>query len=53
MPFVKIVKHVPPCMSSQHNPPSMIVLPAGAHTWKCPACGHETTFTVGFVCCSG
>jgi hypothetical protein len=48
MPFIK---HEPfsktaTCISTEHNPPSMIVLPAGEHTWQCPACGATTTFTV-------
>lgn len=40
-----------PCNSPEHNPPGMIVLPTGSHTWQCPACGHETTFYVAGVTC--
>lgn len=38
-----------PCLSPEHEPPSMIVLPAGKHTYQCPACGKKTTFTVSGV----
>ena len=48
MPFTK---HIPTdqtdhCTSREHDPPSHIVLSPGTHTWKCPACGKETTFYV-------
>jgi len=54
MPFIKpkeIHPWIKPCLSPQHNPPSMIVLPPGRHTWQCPACGHEVTFTVDGIIC--
>lgn len=39
------------CRSPEHNPPGMIVLPPGRHTWKCPACGAEQSFYVqGYFC---
>ena len=53
MPFVKFD---PPtkeerCLSTEHNPPSHIVLQPGTHTYECPACGQKTTFTVqGYSC---
>lgn len=34
------------CISSEHNPPTMIVLPDGVYEYTCPSCGHITTFTV-------
>lgn len=49
MPFVKYIKNKKPCLSPEHNPPNMIVLEPGTHTWKCPACGKETKFTVNGV----
>lgn len=51
MPFIK---HEPPqrsCTSPEHNPPTMIVLPPGQHTYQCPACGQITEFYVGEVTC--
>lgn len=33
-------------MSKEHDPPTMINLRPGIHTWKCPNCGQETTFEV-------
>lgn len=35
-----------PCRHPEHEPPGMIVLPSGAHTWKCPGCGKTITFHV-------
>jgi len=48
MPFIKkkYVPEVKACSHPEHDPPGMIVLPAGVHTWQCPGCGKETTFTV-------
>lgn len=51
MPFKK---HIPPtkeqrCLSTEHNPPSMMVLPPGTHVYECPSCGKITTFTVPLV----
>ena len=45
-PFKKFKPEPKPCLSPEHDPPGMIVLPAGTHTWECPACGKTTTFTV-------
>ena len=39
MPFVDFQPIKEPCMSPEHNPPSMMVLQPGTHTWKCPKCG--------------
>ena len=47
MPFIKHKPPPkPPCRSPEHNPPAMIVLPPGTHTWQCPCCGETVTFTV-------
>lgn len=48
-PFVGFTPLERPCMSSEHNPPSMMVLPPGTHTWECPSCGHKTVFVVAGV----
>ncbi len=34
------------CTNPEHNPPTMIVLPPGKHTYQCPSCGKITEFTV-------
>jgi hypothetical protein len=31
------------CRHPSHEPPNMIVLRPGVHTWQCPGCGHVTT----------
>jgi len=46
MPFVQYEKPMEQCKSPEHNPPTMIVLPSGTHTYECPACGKRITFTV-------
>lgn len=28
----------PPCRHPEHDPPGMIVLKPGTHTWECPGC---------------
>lgn len=34
----------PPCLDSEHNPPSMIVIPPGHHLeHTCPSCGKVAT----------
>lgn len=48
MPFID---HTPPkkrdfCRNPEHNPPTMVVLPDGTHTWQCPTCGETQSFTV-------
>ncbi len=48
------IKHIPPpedtrCRSREHNPPSMIVLPAGVHIWQCEDCGQQQTIRIGEV----
>lgn len=48
MPFIE---HIPPskqkrCRSTEHNPPSLIVLKPGTHKWKCPNCGLVQTIIV-------
>lgn len=37
------------CMSPEHKPPGMIVLPPGRHTYQCPSCRKVTVFTVPLV----
>ncbi len=39
------------CTSSDHNPPNMIILPSGSHTWQCPVCLVKTTFYVPEITC--
>jgi predicted RNA-binding Zn-ribbon protein involved in translation (DUF1610 family) len=39
------------CRSTEHNPPSMIVLSPGVYEHTCPNCGHITRFTVGGAVC--
>ena len=34
------------CRHSEHNPPTMIVLPPGVYEHTCPGCGKIVTFTV-------
>lgn len=46
MPFIKHVKPKEICRNPEHEPPGMIVLEDGVHTWQCPGCGETTTFTV-------
>lgn len=57
MPFRKVPDPPPghwgnqtePCLSPEHNPPSMIVLEHGRWEYTCPACGKvEITLRVGF-----
>lgn len=28
-----------PCQHPRHNPPGMVVLPEGVHSYQCPGCG--------------
>lgn len=42
-----------PCLSPEHSPPSMQVLPPGLHVWVCPACGHETMLQIPAVIYGG
>lgn len=46
MPFIRHKRPERKCDSPQHQPPGMIVLEPGSHTWACPACGFETVVTV-------
>lgn len=46
MPTRKLYDLPRPCMSSDHNPPSMMVFPPGVYEHICSACGHRITFTV-------
>lgn len=52
MPFIDHQPPQPVCRSREHNPPSHMVLPAGTHTYQCPSCGYQTTFTVAEITCS-
>ena len=47
----KIKDFSKPCLSSSHNPPSMMVYSPGVYEWTCPACGNVITFTVNGVYC--
>lgn len=40
-----------PCLSGEHNPPSMIVLQPGTYEYTCPMCGYKTTFSVHATTC--
>lgn len=40
-----------PCMSREHNPPTMIVLKPGTHIWICPLCGQEQMVYVPRILC--
>ena len=40
-----------PCISREHNPPSMIVLPNGRYEYTCPTCGQKTYFFVNRPSC--
>ena len=46
MTLIKVGDIKPPCLHSEHNPPSMIVLQPGTYQHTCPGCGHVTTFSV-------
>lgn len=41
----------PPCRHPGHNPPNLMRLKPGTHTWTCEACGQSVTFTVPLVTC--
>lgn len=41
------------CRCPEHDPPGMIVLPEGCHTWRCPSCGMETPVIVRNPKCGG
>jgi len=53
MPFVdyELPREIGPCISPEHNPPNMIVLPPGKHVWKCPVCGQETVVFTPIITC--
>lgn len=51
MPTIKIKDLSRPCLSSQHNPPSMMVYSPGVYQHTCPACGAVQIFTVYGVYC--
>jgi len=38
-----------PCLSPEHNPPTMICLDPGGYEYVCPSCGHTTVFTVPLI----
>ena len=48
MPFIDHKPESEPraCQHPEHNPPGMIALPEGTHTWQCPACGETKTIRV-------
>lgn len=39
------------CLSSEHNPPTQIVLSPGTYEHECPSCGHRQRFTVPNITC--
>ncbi len=51
MPLKKIKEAKVPCLSSEHNPPSHIVLEAGTYEYICPACGEKQVFEVNQAVC--
>jgi len=48
MPFTDFKPHPKEdrCIHPEHDPPGMIVLEPGTHTYECPGCGAKQTFTV-------
>lgn len=54
MPFTKYEKWAPRqfCKNPEHNPPTMINLPPGIHTYECPACGYTQTIKVQEPTCT-
>lgn len=48
MPFEKYEPLKPEkiCSHPGHNPPGHMVFREGHYTWRCPSCGHLTSFTV-------
>lgn len=46
MPLEKIGEVSQPCLSPEHNPPAHMCYAPGVYRWTCPACGHQTIFTV-------
>lgn len=46
MPFIDYQAPAKTCRSREHNPPSMIVLKPGRHTYQCPDCREQTTVYV-------
>lgn len=39
------------CISTEHNPPTMIVHLPGRNVHRCPNCGQETVFYVSGITC--
>ena len=39
------------CLDEQHNPPGLILLKPGEHTYKCPSCGEITIINVPLITC--
>lgn len=39
------------CNHPEHNPPSMILLPSGIHTWQCPCCKKKTPVMIDKITC--
>lgn len=40
------LKEIKTCNSLEHHPPTMILLPAGKHTYACPTCGYVTIVNI-------
>ena len=47
--MIRKIRDARPCLSPDHNPPSMIVLSPGTYEHVCPACGRVTVFSVSGV----
>lgn len=49
MPFRQIEKYKcdkDECMSSEHNPPTLVYLQPGKWEWTCPQCGYSQVLIV-------
>ena len=46
---LKKIEVFKPCLSSEHQPPSHMVLSPGKYEYTCPACGEKTVFTVPLI----
>lgn len=51
MPFTDFVPYDEVCRHPEHNPPGLIVLKPGRHTYVCPGCGATALVDVPKVTC--
>jgi len=51
MPFInhKLINPKEVCNSPEHEPPTLIHLEPGEHTWKCPMCGEEIVINIPLI----